>query len=132
MPAYGLREHAADEQTYRATRGGDEGEYADGLRLLPRLGKHRDDHAKDHGRGHGAASALHETGRDEQLLALRNSTKQRSQRKHPEAHQEHLPAGDEVPQPPGEQQQAAEGDQIRVDDPRQTRLRETKVVLNRR
>jgi hypothetical protein len=32
---------------------------------------------------------------------------------------------------PGEQQQAAEGDQIGVDDPGKARLRETEVVLDR-
>ena len=41
-------------------------------------------------------------------------------------------ARDEVAEPAGEQQQAAEGDQVGVDHPRERRLREAEVALDRR
>ena len=52
--------------------------------------------------------------------------------KHGEAGEEHGPAADQVAEPAGEQQQAAERDQVRVDDPREARLREVEVLLDRR
>src|SRR5204863_1925531 len=56
---------------------------------------------------------------------------QRGQREHREAHQEDPAARDEVTQPPGEQQEAAEGDEVRVDHPGQAGLREPEVGLDR-
>jgi hypothetical protein len=55
-----------------------------------------------------------------------------SHREHPHTGQEDAPARDEVPKPSGEQQQAAEGDQIGIDDPGEARLREAEVALDRR
>ena len=46
--------------------------------------------------------------------------------------EEDPPLADQVAEPPGEQQQAAERDQIGVDDPGEVRLREAEVVLDRR
>jgi hypothetical protein len=51
--------------------------------------------------------------------------------KTPSPGEEDAAPGDEVAQPAGEQQQPAEGDQVGVDDPREARLREPKVVLDR-
>ena len=64
-------------QADRAAGGGDERVDADRLRLLARLGEHRDDHPEDHGGGHRAADALDEARADEQLLALRGAAQQR-------------------------------------------------------
>src|SRR5215211_22082 len=132
VPAHRLGEDAAGEQPYRAASGGDEAEDPYSLGLLARLGEHRDYHAKNHSRGHGAAYALDEPGRDQQPLALRQTAQQRSQSEHAEAGEEHAPAGDEVPEVSCEQEEAAEGDQVRVDYPREARLREAEIALNRR
>jgi hypothetical protein len=50
----------------------------------------------------------------------------------PDAGQEHAPVAEEVAQPAAEQQEAAEGQQIRVHDPGKRRLREAEVVPDRR
>ena len=41
-------------------------------------------------------------------------------------------APDQVTDPAGKQEQAAESDEVRVDDPRQPRLRKAEVLLNGR
>ena len=45
-----------------------------------------------------------------------------------ESGEEDAPAAEEVAEPAGQQQQAAEGDQVGVDDPGEARLREAEVV----
>ena len=76
---------AAGEQPDRGARGGDEAVDADRLRLLPRLGEHRHDHAEDHGGGQRAADALDEARADQHLLALREAAQQRGDREHARA-----------------------------------------------
>ena len=49
-----------------------------------------------------------------------------------EADQEDSPLADQVAEPAGEQQQAAERDQVGVDDPGEVALGEAEVVLDRR
>ena len=46
--------------------------------------------------------------------------------------EEHRPAADQVAEAAGEQEQAAEGDQVGVDDPGEVVLAEAEVVLDRR
>ena len=45
--------------------------------------------------------------------------------------EEDVAAAEQVAEPPGQQQQAAEGDQVGVDDPGEARLREAEVGLDR-
>ena len=45
--------------------------------------------------------------------------------------EEDAPLADQVADPPGEQQQAAEGDQVGVDDPGEVALGEAEAVLDR-
>ena len=47
-----------------------------------------------------------------------------------EAREEDALAAGEIAEPPGEQEQAAEGDEERVDDPGEVRLAEVEVALN--
>jgi hypothetical protein len=132
MPVDRFRQHAAGEQADRPTGRRDERVHADRLGLLPRVGEHRDDHAEDHGRGHRAGDALYEARGDEHLLALRAAAQQRRGREQRQAGQEHVAAADQVAKAAGKQQQPAERDQVRVDDPRKARSREPEVVLDRR
>jgi hypothetical protein len=127
-----LREHAAGQQTDRAARGGDEAIDPDRLRLLARLGEHREDHPEDDRGGHRAADALDEAGRDERLLAPGDAAQQRREREDAEAGHEDALAPEQVAEAPGEQEQAAEGDEVGVDDPGKARLGEAEVVLDRR
>ena len=46
--------------------------------------------------------------------------------------QEQAPVAEEVAEPPAEQQEAAEREQVRVHDPRQRRLGEAEVLADRR
>ena len=128
VPVDGLGEHAAGEQADRRAGRRHERVDADRLRLLPRLGEHRDDHPEDHGRRHRAADALDEAGRDQHLLALGEAAQQRGDGEDAEPGEEDAAARDEVAEPAGQQQQPAEGDQVRVDDPGEAGLREAEVA----
>ena len=132
VPADRLGEDAAGEQPDRATGRGDEGVDADRLRLLPGLGEHRHDHPEDHGRAHRAADPLNEAAGDEHPLGLGHTADDRGDREQRQPGHEHVLTADEVAEPAGEQQQAAEGDQVAVDDPGEARLREAEVILDRR
>ena len=131
VPADRLGEHAAGEQSDRGTGGGDERVDADRLRLLPRLREHGHDHPQDHGRGDRASGTLDEAGADQHPLALREGTDQRRRGEDREPGEEDPPLADQVAEPAREQQEAAERDQVGVDDPGQARLREAQVLLNR-
>jgi hypothetical protein len=101
-------------------------------RPIEPLGEHRHDHAEDHGRGERAADPLHEAGADQHLLALRGGAGQGGGGEDGEAGKEDAALADEVADPPGQEQQAAEGDHVGVDDPGQLALAEAEVVLDRR
>ena len=49
-----------------------------------------------------------------------------------EAGQEHAPLAEQITEPAGQQEQAAEGDQVGVDHPREAALGEPQVALDRR
>jgi len=122
VPVERLRQHAAGQQPDGRAGRGDEGVDPDRLRLLAWRGEHRHDHAEDDGRRQGTADALDEAGADQDLLRLREAADDRSRGEHRQADQEDAPAARQVAEPPGEQQQPAEGDEVRVDDPRKVRL----------
>ena len=132
VPVDRVGQHAAGEQADRAAGRGDEAVDPDRLRLLLRLREHRHDHPEDHGRGQRAADALREAGADQHRLALGEPAQQRGDREDGQADHEDPPAPDEVAEPTGEQEQAAEADQIGVDDPGEARLREAEIALDRR
>jgi hypothetical protein len=131
VPAQRLRQHAAEQEPDRCAGGGDEAVDADRPRLFPRLREHRHDHAQDHRGGGRAADALQEAGADQHLLGLREPAERRGGGEEGEAGHEDGLAPDQVAQAPGEQEQAAEGDQVGVDDPGEGRLREAEVILDR-
>ena len=132
MPAHGLRDQAAGEQSDRRARGGDEAEDAEGLRPFIRLREEGHDHGQDHCRADGSSDALDEPRADEHRLREREAAQDRGADKDRQAHQEDALAAEEVADPAREKKEAAERDQVRVDDPRQPRLRETQVSLDRR
>ena len=94
----------------------------------PRLREHRHDHPEDHGGAERAADALHEARGDQHLRARCQPAQQRGEREHGQAGEEDLAAADQVAEPAGEQQQAAERDQVRVDDPGQAGGGEAEVA----
>ena len=112
-----------------ATGRGDEGVDPDRLRLLARLGEHRHDHPEHDGRSHRAADALDEARADQELLAGREAADERRGGEHAKAGEED-PAARSGRHAAGQEQQAAERDQVRVHDPGEARLREAEVVLD--
>jgi len=131
VPVEGLRQEAARQQTDRTAGGGHETEDADRPRSFTWLGEQRHDHAQDQRRCQRAADALHEPRGDQQLLARGQATQQRRDAEHHQARDQNALATEQIAQPPGQQQQATERDQIGIDHPRQARLREAQVALNR-
>jgi hypothetical protein len=117
VPVDRLGEHPAGEQADRRARGRDEAVDPDRLRLLGGLREHRHDHPEDDRGAERAAGALEEAGGDEHLLGLSHAAQDRREREHDQAGDEHALAADEVADPAGEQQQAAERDEVGVDDP---------------
>jgi hypothetical protein len=69
---------------------------------------------------------------DQQRLAVRDRAEQRRAREDREPDHEHAPAAEQVAEPAGQQEQPAERDQVGVHDPREARLREAEIALDRR
>ena len=69
---------------------------------------------------------------DQHLLRGREAAGERGDREERDAEQEQAPVAEEVAQPAAEEQEAAEGEQVRVHDPRERRLGEPEVLLDRR
>jgi hypothetical protein len=132
MPVDRLSQHTARQQPDRAAGDGDERVHADRLRLLPGFGEHGDDHPEDHRGGQGPANALDEARADQQALALGERAEQRGADEHGEPDQEDAPLPDQVAEAAGEQEEAAERDQVGVDHPGEVALREAEIVLDRR
>ena len=132
MPAHRLGDQASGDEADGRARRGDEAEDAKCLRAVKRLGKEHHDHGQDHSRADRAADALHESRRDQHGLVEGQATQQRGADENRETRQVDPLAPDQVTDPAGEQEQAAECDQVRVDYPRQAGLREGQVLLNRR
>src|SRR5438128_8248376 len=100
--------------------------------LLHRLGEKGDDHGEDHRRAHRAADALDEAGGDQHRLAEREAAEKRRGGEQRETREEDPLATDEVADAAGEQEQAAERNQVRVDHPGEAGLGETEVTLDGR
>ena len=69
---------------------------------------------------------------DQPDRGLREPAPERGEREEHEADHEHAPAPEPVGEPPAQQQEAAEGERVSVDDPREVRPREVQVGPDRR
>ena len=121
VPAQRLGEQAAGEQAERAAGDRDEHVGAHRPGALGGLGELGDDDRQDHGGLRGGADALEEARADQRFLRRGDAAQQRRDREDDEAGEEHALAPDEVAEAAGQEQQAAEGDEERVDDPGQVR-----------
>ncbi len=90
-----------------------------------------DDDREDHGGLGGRARALEQARGDHGALRGREPAEQRRQREGDHAREEHPLAADQVAEPAGQEQQAAEGDEERVDHPGEVRLAEAEIGLDR-
>ena len=102
------------------------------LRALARLREEGHHQRERDGRGDGAAEALHGARGDEDPLRRREPAGERGDREEADPDQEQPAVAVEVAEPPAEEQEAAEGEQVGVHDPRERGLGEAEVVLDRR
>ena len=131
VPVEDVGEHAAEQDADRAAARGDEAEHAHRLGAVGRLGEEIHHERERHGRGDRAAHALHRTRGDQELLRGRQAAGQRGDGEQRDAGQEQPAVAVQVAEPPAQQQEAAERQQIGVHDPGQRRRREAEVVPDR-
>jgi hypothetical protein len=132
VPVHGRGEHPAEQQPDRSPGRGDEAVDADRPRLLPRLGNIVTIIPRMTAGGGGPADALQEPGGDQHLPARRQPAQRGREREHDQTRQENATPGHQVTEPAGEQQQAPERDQVRVDHPGQPGPGEAQLALDRR
>jgi hypothetical protein len=132
VPVDPVGQDAAEQQAHSTTGGGHEAVDADRLGLLTCVREHRDDHAEDDGRRHRPADALHEPGRDEELLRAGHPARRGGGREYGETADEDAATRHQVADPAGEQQKAAERDEVGVDHPGQPGLAEAQLMLDGR
>src|SRR5262249_4877919 len=83
-------------------------------------------------RGNRPADPLERTRRDKHPLRVGKAAHRRRSGEDSHTCEEHAPMTQQVPQPAPEQKEATKGDQVRVDNPRERRFRETKIRADRR
>src|SRR5690606_18756435 len=121
-------EHLADGGACRAG----EAEDGDGLGALAGVGEQRHEDAQADGGRHRAADALEEAGGDQYGGRGGRAGQQRGGGEDGDSGEEHAPAADQVAEPAGQQEQAAERDEVGVDDPAQAGGGEPQVALDGR
>ncbi len=132
MPVEHVGEHASEEHADRSAAGGDEAEDTHRLGALGRLGEQAHHQGQRDRRDDGATEALDGPRADQELLRAGKPAGDRGEREQGDADQEQAPMPVEITEPPAEQQEAAEGEQVGVDDPRKRRLGEPEVGPDRR
>ena len=132
VPADRLGQDAAGEQADRAAGRGDEAVDADRFRLIaPARGNIVTIIPRITAEASAPPTPWTKRAADQHRLALGGGADQRGDGEDRQAGQEDAPLADQVADPPGEQQQAAEGDQVGVDDPGEVALGEAEAVLDR-
>ena len=94
------------------------------------LGEGDGDQRQRGGRGQRAADALDDPGGEQPRLVGGEAAGQRGEREQGDARDEDPAPSEQVAHPPAEQQQAAEGERVGVDDPLQVRPGEVQRVLD--
>ena len=132
MPVERVGDDAAEKDADRSAARGDEAEDAHRLRALGRLREERHRQRERDGGDDRAADPLHGTRTDEHLLRVREAARRRCKREERDPEQEQPTVPEEIAEAATEQKEAAEGDQVRVHDPREGLLGEAEVLANRR
>ncbi len=131
VPVQQAGQHAAEQGADRATAGHHEAEDAHRLGALTGVGEQAHDQGQGDCRDGCTAESLDGAARDEQAGRWREAA---GDRRHGERHHAGLEdplVAEQVAEPAGEQQEAAERQQVGVDDPGQRGLREAEVGLDR-
>jgi len=97
----------------------------------PKIGEQVDHQGERDRRGDRAAEPLHAARGHEHPLRRREAARERGDREERDSDQEQAPVPVEVAESATEQQEPAVRQQVRVHDPRQRRLGEAEVVLDR-
>ena len=132
MPAVEVGEHAAEQHADRAAAGADEAVDAHRLGALVRLGEEVHQQRERDRLDDRAADALHRARDHQRHLRRRDAAGQRRQREERDADDEQAALAVQVAEPAAEQQEAAAGEHVGVDDPDQRRLAEAEVGADRR
>ena len=132
VPAERLGQCAACEQAERSA--GDRHEHVRAHRTgaISGHGELGDDDREDHRRLERRTNALQEASPDQETLGRRDAAQHRRDGEDDQAEQEHALTTEEIAEPSRQQQEAAERDQERVDDPGEVPLGEVEIVLDRR
>ncbi len=131
VPVERVGEHAPEEHADRAAAGGDEPEDAHRLRSLRRFREQGDDERERDRGDDRPADALHRARGDEEALRARQAAADRCDGEQRDPRQEHPPVPDDVAEPPTEEQEPAERQQVCVHDPRERLLGEAEVLPDR-
>nr|WP_267898033.1 hypothetical protein [Spongiactinospora gelatinilytica] len=131
VPAQPLGEHAPGQHADRGARALHEAEHPEGPALFALLREQRHDHAEHDRRGRRRARALYGPEGDQHGLVHGEPAQQRRDREHAQPDDEHPALADQVAEPSGDQQQAAERHQMGVHHPGQVRCGEAQVGLDR-
>jgi hypothetical protein len=132
VPVQGVGQQSAQQHADAATAGRDEPDEAHRPGPLARLGEQRHRQRQGDHRDDRAAEALDCTGRDQPDLRLRDAAGQRGSGEDGQPDQEEPPVAEQVAEPPAQQQEAAERQQVGVHDPRERGLGEAELGPDRR
>ncbi len=132
FPAGPLGQHPAEQHADGAARPGHGAPDAQRLVALSTLGEDHGDHRQRGRREQRGAEALDGAGDDQLRLGLREPARQRGEREEDQAGQEEPAAAEQIGHSTAEQQEAAEGQRVRVDDPREVLLGEAQIAADRR
>ena len=117
LPADVLGEDAAEQDARGATGSGDRAPHAQRLVALGAVGEGGRDDRQRRRREQRGAHALNGAGGDQRRLGLGEPADQRREREQDEPADEDPAAAEEVGKPAAEEQEAAEGQDVGVDDP---------------
>jgi hypothetical protein len=131
VPVESIGQDPAEQDADRSAACGDETVDAHRLRPLHRLGEQGDDERERDGRDDGAAEALQGSCADKDGLGGREPAGERRQGEERDPDQEQPPVTEEIAQPAGEKEESAEGQKVRICDPRERALGEAEILADR-
>ncbi len=131
-PVEVVGQRAAQQQADRGAEARHGRVHAHGPVARLALGKVRGDQGQGGRRGDGGSDTLQDAGADQESLVRGEAAEQRGEGEHRDADAEHAAPAEQVASPAAQQEQAAEGQGIRVDHPGQVRRRDAEVGLDAR
>ena len=131
MPAEHVGQDAAEQHADAAAAGHHEAEKAHRLGPLALFLEEQQEQRECDRRDDRAAEALDGARGDQQVLRGREAAGERGEREERDPAQEQPPVAEQVAEPAAQQQEAAEGQQVGVHDPRERFLGEAEIGANR-